>query len=82
MDTDFVVSDGFIANADMRPPDHKPGFLYLVEPLCTSTSVRKFTGTMSQAKATDKAGATITAFVHWVMADTACNLCFADIQGL
>jgi hypothetical protein len=36
---------------------------------------------MSQVKATDKAGATITAFVHWVMADTACNLCFADIQG-
>jgi hypothetical protein len=36
---------------------------------------------MGQVAATEKASATITAFTHWVMQDTACQFCFSDIQG-
>jgi Alpha-kinase family len=81
--SEFQVSDGFIADITVTPDSHSAeGNLYLVEPLRTSTRVRKFTGTMAQAKPTDKAGVTIAAFTHWVIQDTACKLCFADVQGI
>jgi hypothetical protein len=81
--SDFQVSDGFIADITITPDSHtSEGNLYLIEPLRSSTRVRKFTGTLAQTRPTDKAGVTIAAFTHWVMQDTACKLCFADVQGM
>ena len=74
------MSDGFgiiCANTGHE----EVGSRYLVEPLRASSRTRKFSGTLNQIIPQDRQGATIMAFAHWVMAHTAAQLCFADIQG-
>jgi hypothetical protein len=55
--------------------------VYLVEPLRSSSVVKKFTGTFGASHDTDKLTYTILAFNHFIMQDTACLLAFADLQG-
>jgi hypothetical protein len=56
--------------------------VYLVEPLRASSAVLKFSGTLGQrARSADKRTATILAFGHFVVDNTACKYMFADIQG-
>ena len=55
--------------------------MYLVEPMRLSTTVFKFSGTLGSSHGRDQRTATVTAFTHFVMEDTACQYLFADIQG-
>ncbi|KAJ7698651.1 kinase-like domain-containing protein, partial [Mycena rosella] len=54
---------------------------YLVEPLRTSSVVTKFTGTFGLTQEHDKVSATILAFSHFVLQQTACRIAMADLQG-
>jgi hypothetical protein len=47
-----------------------------------STTVRKITGTHGESACGDQLSATILAFAHYVLQHTACNLHFADLQGI
>ena len=55
--------------------------VYLVEPRCASSAVLKFSGTLDMHNRLDKWSATIMAFSHFIIEDTACLYMFADIQG-
>ena len=55
--------------------------VYLVEPRRASSAVLKFSGTLGAQNRQDKRSATIMAFSHFVVEDTACQYMFADIQG-
>lgn len=55
---------------------------YLVEPLRATTSVVKFSGTFGASNRSNKLSATMTAFAHFIANKTACQLIFADIQGM
>ena len=56
--------------------------VYLVEPRRASSAVLKFLGTLSAQNRQDKRSATVMAFSHFVIEDTACQYMFADIQGM
>jgi hypothetical protein len=55
--------------------------VYLVEPRHASSAVLKFSGTLGAQNRQDKRTATVTAFSHFAVEDTACQYMFADIQG-
>jgi hypothetical protein len=55
--------------------------VYLVEPRRVSSAVLKFSGTLGMRNGQDKRSATIMAFSHFVLEDSACRYMFADIQG-
>jgi alpha-kinase family protein len=55
--------------------------VYLVEPRRASSAVLKFSGTLGAQNRQDKRSATVMAFSHFVVEDTACQYMFADIQG-
>ena len=55
--------------------------VYLVEPRRISTAVRKFSGTLGVSNRPDKLSATIMAFSHFVIQETACEYMFSDLQG-
>ena len=55
--------------------------VYLVEPRRASSAVLKFSGTLGMRNGQDKRSATIMAFSHFVLEDSACRYMFADIQG-
>jgi hypothetical protein len=55
--------------------------VYLVEPRRASSAVLKFSGTLATHNHLDKWSATIMAFSHFIIEDTACLYMFADIQG-
>ncbi|KAL0952448.1 hypothetical protein HGRIS_006717 [Hohenbuehelia grisea] len=61
--------------------DYPLAAVYLVEPRRTSTSVTKFSGTFGLRSRNDKLTATLMAFNHFVLQQTACQYSFADIQG-
>ncbi|KAH7929146.1 hypothetical protein BV22DRAFT_1081458 [Leucogyrophana mollusca] len=46
-----------------------------------SSAVLKFSGTIGMRNHIDKRSATIMAFSHFVLENTACEYMFADIQG-
>ncbi|KAL0960001.1 hypothetical protein HGRIS_011653 [Hohenbuehelia grisea] len=88
------ISDGFLIKvyAPSDPEDHsehlgEPAFAavlkaaYLVEPRRASTAVFKFSGTLGVSNRIDKKSATIMAFSHFVLQETACQYMFSDIQG-
>ena len=56
--------------------------VYLVEPRRASSAVLKFSGTLGMNNRVDKRSATIMAFSHFVLEDSACQYMFADIQGM
>ena len=56
--------------------------VYLVEPRRASSAVLKFSGTLGAQNHQDKRSATVMAFSHFVIEDTACQYMFADIQGM
>ena len=56
--------------------------VYLVEPLRLTTTVVKFSGTLGSTTRTDLRSLTVSAFAHYVAAETACRYIFADIQGV
>ncbi|KAL0947869.1 hypothetical protein HGRIS_010504 [Hohenbuehelia grisea] len=91
---EFRISDGFLIKvyAPSDPEDHsehlgEPAFAavlkaaYLVEPRRASTAVFKFSGTLGVSNRIDKKSATIMAFSHFVLQETACQYMFSDIQG-
>ncbi|KAF7970555.1 hypothetical protein HWV62_23733 [Athelia sp. TMB] len=55
--------------------------VFLVEPRRLSSAVIKFSGTLGVTNRNEKRSATMTAFSHWVIENTACEYMFADIQG-
>ena len=55
--------------------------VYLVEPHRISTAIRKFSGTLGVSNRPDKLSATIMAFSHFVIQETACEYMFSDLQG-
>jgi Alpha-kinase family len=55
--------------------------VYLVEPRRASSAVLKFSGTLGMHNRADKRSATIMAFSHFVLENSACKYMFADIQG-
>ncbi|KAJ7100454.1 kinase-like domain-containing protein, partial [Mycena epipterygia] len=81
------VSEGFIILVTKKPTgdddeeDVSEPEPYLVEPLRTSSVVTKFTGTFGSTQDKDKVSATILAFSHFVLQQTACRLAMADLQG-
>ena len=87
----FQVLDGFlikIYQAQEGIPDSMDDELnsslsavYLVEPCCISTAVQKFSGTLGVSNQPDKLSATIMAFSHFVIQETACEYMFSDLQG-
>jgi hypothetical protein len=52
-----------------------------VEPRRISSAVLKYSGTLGIGNGEDKLSATITAFSHFVVENSACQYMFADIQG-
>ncbi|KAJ7118159.1 hypothetical protein C8R44DRAFT_558970, partial [Mycena epipterygia] len=55
---------------------------YLVEPLRTSTVVKKFSGMVGGSdKRTNKLSSTICALTHYILQATACKQAFTDLQG-
>lgn len=83
--TEFSVSDTFIIIVHKRGNDVSGKDLnaaYLVEPLRSTTTVQKFSGTFGSSAHTDKTTATMSAFAHFILADTACSLAFTDLQGV
>ena len=93
----FQVSDGFLIKIYQAPtkdsvregtPDSLDeelnSFLsavYLVEPHHISTAIQKFLGTLGVSNRPDKLSATIMAFSHFVIQETACEYMFSDLQG-
>lgn len=55
--------------------------VYLVEPRRASSAVLKFSGTLGMHNRPDRRSATIMAFSHFVLENSACKYMFADIQG-
>ncbi|KAJ7499863.1 kinase-like domain-containing protein [Mycena latifolia] len=79
---DFEISEGFIILVLVsNDPDARDEEPYLVEPLRTSSVVTKFTGTFGSTQDRDKVSATILAFAHFVLQQTACRLAMVDLQG-
>ncbi|KIO17192.1 hypothetical protein M407DRAFT_12452 [Tulasnella calospora MUT 4182] len=56
--------------------------VYLVEPRRSTTRVEKYTGTMDNQQWLNLKSATINAFAHFVVADSACEYLLADLQAL
>ena len=55
---------------------------YLVEPLRASSAVMNFSGMLgSHSNRRDKCTGTMQAFSHFVIASSACQYMFSDIQG-
>jgi len=54
--------------------------VYLVEPRWASSAILKFSGTLGMSHHSDRWSATITAFSHFVLENSACGYMFADIQ--
>ncbi|THH30819.1 hypothetical protein EUX98_g3365 [Antrodiella citrinella] len=76
----LLVSDAFIIKTKLHVDDVEHT-AYLVEPLRMSTTVVKFSGTNTVAIGNDQKTVTAGAFAHYVLADTACQYLFVDIQG-
>jgi hypothetical protein len=66
---------------DTQAPSRDLTSVYLVEPRRASSAVLKFSGTLGAPNRQDKRSATVAAFSHFVVEDTACQYMFADIQG-
>ncbi|KAG8964757.1 hypothetical protein FRC00_001268 [Tulasnella sp. 408] len=56
--------------------------VFLVEPRRSTTRVEKYTGTMDNQNWSDHLGATINAFAHFVVMESAGEYVLADLQGL
>ncbi|KAG8986355.1 hypothetical protein FRB90_004071 [Tulasnella sp. 427] len=56
--------------------------VYLVEPRRSSSRIEKYTGTMVNQEWHDLKSATINAFAHFVIMDSACEYLLADLQAL
>ena len=81
--SEFFVSEAFVICLVPAPKEDTGLFrAYLVEPLCASTSVIKFSGTPGTSHHTDKLASTISAFAHFIAGHTACKTVFANLQGL
>ena len=52
-----------------------------MEPMRLTTTVVKFSGTLGTTTRSDLRSLTVTAYAHYVAAQTACRYIFADIQG-
>ncbi|KAJ7653488.1 hypothetical protein B0H17DRAFT_957441, partial [Mycena rosella] len=85
---DFEVSPGFlistIKNSDSDDDDDEAAFepvTYLVEPLRSTSVVRKFSGTLGATQDTDKLALTILSFSHFMLDVTACAISMVDLQG-
>ena len=54
--------------------------IYLVEPWRASSAILKFSGTLGMPHCSDRQSATIMAFSHFILENTACKYIFANIQ--
>ncbi|KAJ7099754.1 kinase-like domain-containing protein [Mycena epipterygia] len=77
---DFEVSDGFLISI-IETDDAEPT-TYLVEPLRSSSVVRKFSGTLGATSDSDKLALTMLSFSHFIMECTACAMSIVDVQGM
>lgn len=83
------ASDGDNADDDHAHDDHahnnpmeEISGIYLVEPMRLTTTVVKFSGTLSLTTCNDLRSLTVTVFAHYVAQETACHYIFTDIQGV
>ncbi|KAF4586440.1 hypothetical protein EYR38_010716 [Pleurotus pulmonarius] len=89
----FHVSEGFLIKSYSKGeplfiPEGEPEMapekfdaVYLVEPRRTSFAVIKFSGTLGTLNNIDQKTATMSAFSHYVLEQSACVFMFSDIQG-
>ncbi|KAJ7625450.1 hypothetical protein B0H17DRAFT_1111085, partial [Mycena rosella] len=87
---DFEVSPGFlisiIKNSGLAEDDadDEAAFepvTYLVEPLRSTSVVRKFSGTLGATQDTDKPALTMLSFSHFMLDVAACAISMVDLHG-
>ncbi|KAJ7147568.1 hypothetical protein C8R43DRAFT_1129800 [Mycena crocata] len=61
--------------------DDESAVTYLVEPLRSTSVVRKFSGTLGATQDTDKLALTMLAFSHFIMEFRVCAMSMVDLQG-
>lgn len=67
--------------SDLEVSPEELSEVFLVEPRRSTTRVEKYTGTMDNQSWSDHLGATINAFAHFVVMESACEYVLADLQG-
>ncbi|KAG9026071.1 hypothetical protein FS837_004744, partial [Tulasnella sp. UAMH 9824] len=68
--------------SDLEVSQEELSEVFLVEPRHSTTQVEKYRGTMDNQNWSDHLGATMNAFAHFVVMDSACEYMSADLQDL